>query len=246
MPRGLAFFQGMLVVADAKIKAQSLVVFGNCSGLQGRPYLGRIRPFGIHERIFNHPYAVVSRSDMIYVSSQDGAALIAVNMSSGVMKVVEQVSKPQVGTATHTGPLRGMDIDARGCFHVANRHKNALEHICNDEVWHTKVDTPIDVKVDPLDDTSLYVGSFSSNSPGVLAFSLSDSLNKPLQLKRTFSHPRIKHPAGLSLWDGKLYVLEQSHRSLEVFDIHTGSFLGTLIDKLPDVPEQLLISNHSC
>ena len=68
------------------------------------------------------------------------------------------------------------------------------------------------------------------------------ALRNLLKAARTYADPRLVHPAGMGVWDSKLYVLEQKGRALLRFDQKTTKFEAAVIEGLPDDPEHLLIS----
>ena len=69
-----------------------------------------------------------------------------------------------------------------------------------------------------------------------------DGKSDKLKAARTYADPRLVHPAGMGVWDSKLYVLEQKGRALLRFDQKTTKFEAAVIEGLPDDPEHLLIS----
>ena len=59
---------------------------------------------------------------------------------------------------------------------------------------------------------------------------------------RTLRHELLVHPAGMLEHDGRLYVLEQSHRAMLVFNVSTGKLEAAPVRGLPDLPEGIAIS----
>ena len=195
---------------------------------------------------FAHPYGVVATGDTVRVSAQNGGAVVNLNMSSGAMEVAHVVSHK--ASVLRSGPLRGIALDARGCEHVADKRANTVLHYCPADgplTGMTPVTAPVGLTVDP-DTDLLYCGSLDKEAH-VVALDLgglrAGGGGAPLARRRVFTHPQLLHPAGLVVWDGTLFVLEQHSRALMAFDARNGRYLGERIHALPDVPEALLVSD---
>lgn len=261
-PRGMALHNNQhLVLADAgegaALHRPALAIFGDCAGRDKRPFLGRVRaPSKAMEAAFAHPYGVaVSSTSLIQVSAQNGGALLTIDLPSAAalltanatahFTVVAQLENTTHAHSLKSGPLRGLATTADDCSHVADKHRDALWHVCagGADVSYTGIPHPIGVAAH---DDVLYVGSFSDAAPAVYMLkrrkASSPSGAGEWAIALTISHKRLVHPAGLLAYQNVLYVLEQSHRALLTFDATSGAFLGELLTKLPDKPEGLLLS----
>ena len=278
-PRGMTTSLGMLFVADSDVADSSIAVFGACAGAAARPFLGRIRPLkgDAAHSAFEHPYAVVAgpTPSKLRVSTQNGGAIIQVSTISGDMQVERQVTPHVSRHDSHSGNLRGLAVESDGtCEHVADKHNDKVWHFCGGgdaRPTSTHINAPIDLLVDG---DLLYVGSFDSKHPAVYALDLSggsgsggdaDTRNgsaaagaagagRAYRVVHRYVHPRMRHPAGLLIYQNTLYVLEQSTRSLMAFDVAspdeagvpaTGGGVSTdarfVLEELPDVPEKLTL-----
>ena len=245
MPRGMTATTGLLVVADSYAEDSSLVFFGACINAGLRPYLGRIRPTTKAQRnSFQHPYSVVNAPNdpgRLLVSSQDGGAILSVDIISGEMSVERQVSRVRVGKGSQqSGPLRGLAIDSHGCEHVADRHADAVWHYCKDNaVTMTKLSKPVGLYVDGA---LLYVGSFDKVLPAVYALDLlAPPGPKGKSVVRVYQHPTLLHPTGMLVHRGMLYVLEQTSSGMLKFNVNSTDFVSTVLSNLPDKPEGLML-----
>jgi uncharacterized membrane protein YidH (DUF202 family) len=246
-PRGLVFHNELLVLADAGEgavrHAPSLAVFGDCAGVAARPFLGRIHSSRLVEPLFVHPYGLAAAPDgTLRATSQDGGALLQVDMSTANITVLEQFEESVDPRGnTKSGPLRGVAVDTSGCSYVADKHAGKVWHACpGKERKSTAVKKPIAMFADLA---HLYVGSYADTHPAVIMFSLKlEPGAESLTEIRRFEHPSLVHPAGLVVNNGVLYVLEQEAQALLSFDVASGRFNGVLIKRLPDRPEGLLLA----
>lgn len=256
----------------------SLTVFGGCAGpASTRPFLGRIRPKLLDTELaasFAHPYglaAAPSGDDALHVSTQDGAAVVSVDVSDSRMEVVHQVQKPRPDVMPHSearaGPLRGLAIDSEGCEHVADHHAGVIWHYCSDadgarrrgaageggDVWPamSRVPRPTGLAVAVLGGSRLLVSSLGDPGlyvpPAVYVLDLKTTeADGSHPIVASFVHEQLTHPAGLLLHEHTLYVLDQYSNSLLTFDVHPDSLLGTytgvLVGGLPDRPEAVLLT----
>ena len=243
-PRGLVLHNGVLVVVDAGEGAEysSLAVFGDCAGRDVRPYMGKVRPRGRPELAdaFAHPYGIALAADGTFrVTAQNGGALLAVdieNLTSPVTLLEQIADRPT--DLDQSGALRGLAIDDVGCNHVAEKHANKVWHLCPDAKpeW-TKVSNPIGLTAHG---GALFVSSFDDKTPGVLKFEKHKG-DTAFTQTMFYVHKRLKHPTGMVVHRGMLYVLEQVHKQLLFFDVECGTYNGTLISQLPDLPEAIAI-----
>eukprot|EP00966_Prymnesium_polylepis_P272478 6295090-Prymnesium_polylepis.1 len=152
-PRGMLKQNGMLFVAESWIGDSSVVVYGPCAGTSPRAYLGRIRPDAANALAFGHPYGLASGGDnALRLSTQDGGAVIAIDVASNNMYVDQQVEPlPNVRKDSKSGPLRGIAIDSRGCQHVADKRANQIVHHCPgvDAPTATNLAKPISLYFEP-------------------------------------------------------------------------------------------------
>ncbi|KAL3929226.1 MAG: hypothetical protein SGPRY_002044 [Prymnesium sp.] len=131
-PRGMVRRNEMLFVAESWTRDSSVAVFGACTGTTALPsirYLGRIRPDPSMAFTFSHPYGMATTADnSLRVSTQNGAAVVAIDVHTNAMSVEHQASAQPVvahpakyARSSAAGEVRGMAIDAAGCEHVANK-----------------------------------------------------------------------------------------------------------------------------
>ena len=231
-PRMMTMHNELLVLADAgegaRLHRPALAVFGDCAGKGVRPFLGRIRATDAAvEQSFLHPYGLASsRSGMLRASSQNGGALLEVDLnnashplnvllqleSAGRGAPVEGDASPRSpaglpwsehGVNAVSGPLRGIDIDDDDCTHVADKRADKIWHVCHDQpLRSTKVLKPIGVHAHG---TKLYVGSFTPPHGAVHMLErrtdttpgTGEGEGDAYHITRSFTHKRLVHPAGL-------------------------------------------------
>jgi len=58
-----------------------------------------------------------------------------------------------------------------------------------------------------------------------------------------YSAAGMKHPCGLVVVNGVLYVLGQKQVDMLAFTVSDGSFLGPVVTEFPDSPEQLIVAS---
>ena len=121
-----------------------------------RRSLGRLTPAdgSSAAAAFTHPYGLVhAGGHALLVSGQDGGGLLRVDLDASSFDLIEQIEPPVVPVVSSktgaekdgakakkareaesdadSGSLRGVAIDAAGCVHVADKHKNEVLHTCD-------------------------------------------------------------------------------------------------------------------
>ncbi|KAL1519678.1 hypothetical protein AB1Y20_023188 [Prymnesium parvum] len=249
-PRGMVRHDGMLFVADSWLGDSSVAAFGPCVGASSRQYLGRIRPTGNLSLVFSHPYGLANSGDnWLFLSTQNGGAVIAIDIHTSRMYIDHVVVPPTVIVSDdQSGPLRGLAVDNAGCKHVADKRDNKLIHICpgQERMTKTKIYKPIALFYEPKRDL-LFVSSLRGVGE-VVVFDLKEnaSLKGSLTEVQSFTYEGHNHFTGMHVSETSLFVLEQKRRAFMRFSLATGAMESFLFKDLPDMPEGLLYVEEAC
>eukprot|EP01088_Endostelium_zonatum_P017078 TRINITY_DN486_c0_g1_i1.p1 TRINITY_DN486_c0_g1~~TRINITY_DN486_c0_g1_i1.p1 ORF type:complete len:279 (+),score=70.79 TRINITY_DN486_c0_g1_i1:212-1048(+) len=214
--RGMAIFNNNLYFANAYKEASFVGQVPVCGGSYSKAFTTNLQ----------HPYGVAASSNSLYVSNQDNN-LITQYSPGATNKVF----------ATSSKSPRGVAVAPNGNVIFSDEKSDKVEiySVNGYKVNEIKIEKPIGLYVDSNSNT-LYVGSNGKNTKQVVAYSLSG-----YSQVGTYTHSSMGHPAGITSYNGQLYVLDQDNTSLIYFSVASQTYLGTLARNLPDKPEQLLL-----
>ena len=221
--RGMNIFNGSLYFANADKDNSFVGVLNNvCGGSFSKAFSnGLLHPYGV---------AGIASSNRLYVSNQDNNAITVYSQGSN-----------QVFATSSKSP-RGVAVDqSTGYVYFSDEKSNKVEVYSNKghQVSEIQISRPIGLHIDnTVTPAQLYIGSNGDNTKQIVAYTLSGGSPSP---NGKFTHSGMGHPAGITTYNSRLYVLDQDNTSLIYFSIPTQQYLGTLASSLPDKPEQLLL-----
>jgi len=130
---------------------------------------------------------------------------------------------------------RGIAVDSVQNFvYVASETAGVMVFNSTGSLLHTiVVNDPIGVLV-----TGGYLFVSSAGDDAVYSYTLTSST----QVMK-YSSAGMKHPCGLVVEKGVLYVLGQKQVDMLAFTVSDGSYLGTVVTGFPDAPEQLIVAS---
>lgn len=99
------------------------------------------------------------------------------------------------------------------------------------------VDKPVGLHYDKHKDI-LFVGSKSQKYGGVV-YALD---GKDYAVLKVYTYGKMTHPTGITLFNDILYVGEQNTNTVVKFNVESGKFLGVVVDHLPGLVEQIILS----
>jgi len=179
------------------------------------------------QKMISHPYGIAYNINtrMVYVTNQD---------TNNV--VVFPYDTPALTTAfAKVDTPRGITVDpVRNFVLVASESAGVLVFNSTGYLRQTiVVDDPIGVAVGA---GYLFVSSAGTDS--VYSYNLTSG-----KQMTTYSSGGMKHPCGLVVNRGVLYVLGQKQTDMVAFMVSDGSYLGKVIKGFPDAPEQLVVAS---
>jgi len=167
-----------------------------------------------------HPYGVVLRDDVLYVTDQDGSKVIQVQSSLNHSKSIVDVLNP-----------RGLAFGKDGYLYVASQGLdqivvvNATTGIIEDQISATK---PVGV----IAYNEYILFGTRGKSTDIEAFS-----TKSLKKEWKITNSNLNHAAGMAVDGNTLYVVSQETKQILSFDLVTQKYIGIVLDQLPDFPE---------
>jgi DNA-binding beta-propeller fold protein YncE len=135
---------------------------------------------------------------------------------------------------------RGLAFDANGYFYLAHKQLGIVVFDHDDSYAMVGVmeeyKSCIGVTYDPVTNT-IFTGSSKTHT--VYQFEAFPSL----KLVKTFSAKHsLKHPAGIAVYDDKLYVASQGTNSIVTFDVNYEVMLHDFMTTEADSIEDLILS----
>mmetsp|Transcript_29885 Transcript_29885/g.74265 ORF Transcript_29885/g.74265 Transcript_29885/m.74265 type:complete len:391 (+) Transcript_29885:3-1175(+) len=244
--RGMMLSDGHLLVAEAYRYDSKIVEYGPCQpeSKGQREYVRVLTRRSAHNEGLWHPYGFAQWDGYLYVSNQNSHEVVRYDVETGLPGPVAPVlkeyeSKLDPGTfvkfKAKKGRIRGVAFDKYGVLYVANKdlgvllynHQGAL-------LGRLPVKKPISVFY-CFDRDSVWIGSVKRHS--LYEFSAQTHL-----LIQVISDPSLRHPAGMVSYGDSLYVIGQATNRLLEYSISSGKLRRTLVDKLPDDGERVILS----
>lgn len=155
---------------------------------------------------------------------------------------------------------RGIAFDSKGYFYIAHKQQGILVFNANNDV-NLQVNTQsiscpscIGVTYD-IETNTIFSGSSldhyvrqfevweESNNSSSSSGNNTTQSKGGLKLIKTFGHKhKLKHPAGIAVYENKLYIASQATSSIVTFDIVTGKLLHSFKTSEKDAIEDLILS----
>eukprot|EP01137_Pigoraptor_chileana_P032166 Opistho-2@21121 len=240
---------GQLLVANSYQYDSRILTYGACASDGSRPFLGN---FTVETDASNpgmvHPYGVTADpSGNVYVSSQDTDL---VSRYYGSASSNHGMPMPSLSSDGFPGTFVRLSKSKTGIRDIEFEASTSLLYIASEDddavlVYDTRTGKSVDsIKATKpiglfLDEAArvLYIGSEDNSDSLVSAYSLDKG-----KVTTTFSQKGLTHPAGITAYDGTLYVVGQDSLAIYSFDISTGKYLTKIVTDLPDSPEQITLS----
>ena len=191
-----------------------------------------------------HGYGIdIDKDGYLYVSFQDTSVVLRFDPATGYspMPTLAKVNfTTYEGAVFATGPMLPSDhvyTNSKGVrgiavvedsLWVADEITNSvfiIDLVTGKLVNTVAVINPIDVYYDAVDTKYVFIGSKGDYGAEVLAFHR-HSVSK--YHKTYYAEGILKHPAGITSYNGTLYVADQGLNSVFKFDIESGKYLGVI------------------
>ena len=193
-----------------------------------------------------HGYGIsIDYDDRLYVSFQDTSAVLRFDPATGYSPMetlaklingsayegaifeVDPVPPDGVTPKSKKG-VRGIAV-VEDALWVADEVKNAVYVIdikTGSVLDRIAVENPIGIYYDRAQTKYIFIGSKGKYKGKVIAY---HRVSLRMTHKTYYAEGILKHPSGITSYNGTLYVADQGLNSVFKFDIETGKYLGVIV-----------------
>lgn len=233
---------GTLYQNEANKDASQITHWDVCNKDGYRSYLG-VLVDGINNPELIHPYGLSldNSTNEIYATTQNTFKVLRFDSQTGTPLGLHG-DKNGVFANLTADDLRGMEHGYVGGvlnLFVADKQKGVLIYSATGTLLEViNVTNAVGLKfITTTTDNKLYIGS--STDDAVYEYSFASK-----KLTRKFTSSSLDHPAGVTVFEDTLFVLNQKGKTLQTYNLTTGKFIDDILSKsdLPDVVESIILS----
>lgn len=230
---------GNLIISNAYKEASMIYRFDPCDSSGQRGFKDVLVNGNVNKDLA-HSYGVNidNKSGFMFTASQDTFKVLRFNATTGAPAGIGD-DQNELFIDFGSDDLRGVVTGyVSGSFILMVADKITGPQFFNmkaEKIGAMNITSPIYTYFEESTET-FFVGSSDTNLVYQYDF-------KNQVVLRTFGGDgTLSHPAGITSYQGTLYVISQDDQKLQSYNILTGAFLQTVVDGFPDTPEGLHLS----